>query len=416
MVRTLLISSEVKTAHAKVSVREADDLIRPFMNPLPCETIPLESSFGRMLGEPIYADRPYPVLDRVCMDGIAIEYDALGPGTRDFRISATGKAGEAPKASAGGSFCIEVMTGAPCPVGCDTVVPVEDIVLTGSNARIKSAERIRRGQNIQSSGSECRGGDQLVAEGDAMNPARAAIAASVGKDHVRVTRAPLIRVISTGDEIVDCDSRPEPWQVRRSNTVALGAMVDRLARVETAWAADDPDELNEKIRWGLEGSDMLILSGGVSAGKFDLVPDALNRAGVSMLFHKAAIRPGKPVWFGRGPGDKPVFGLPGNPVSFMVCFRRFAMPLLQSMAGYAPGQMPARIRLGCEVRTHRGLTMFLPVIAATDGEGALLGRPCPTNGSGDFCGLGRSDGFVEIDGGREFISEGESVPYFPWDG
>ena len=137
LVRTLPISSEVKTAHAKVSVREADDLIRPFMNPLPCETIPLESSFGRMLREPIYADRPYPVLDRVCMNGIAIEYDALGQGTRDFRISATGKAGEAPKASAGGSFCIEVMTGAPCPVGCDTVVSVEDIVLTGSNARIK---------------------------------------------------------------------------------------------------------------------------------------------------------------------------------------------------------------------------------------------------------------------------------------
>lgn len=416
MVCALLIPFQVNTAHAKVSVREADDLIRPFMKPLPCETIPLEKSFGRILGEPIHADRPYPALDRVCMDGIAIGYDALVRGIRDFRISGTGKAGEAPKASAGGSACIEVMTGAPCPIGCDTVVPVEDIVLAGIHAGIGSAERIRRGQNIQPGGSECRSGDLLIAEGEAMNPARAAIAASVGRDTVRVIRAPLIRVISTGDEIVDCGSRPEPWQVRRSNTVALGAMAARLAGVETRWTADDPEDLLGKIRWGLEGSDMLILSGGVSAGKFDLVPDALQRAGVSKVFHKAAIRPGKPLWFGRGPGDKPVFGLPGNPVSFMVCFRRFAMPLIQSMAGRAPGKTGLRIRLGSEVRTHRGLTLFLPVTAIATGDGGWMARPSPTKGSGDFCGLGRSDGFVEIDGDRDSIPEGESVPWFPWDG
>jgi molybdopterin molybdotransferase len=416
MVCGLLILSQVNAAHAKVSAREADDLIRPFMKPLPCESISLERSFGRMLGEPIHADRPYPALDRVCMDGIAIEYDALVRGIRDFRISGTGKAGEAPKASSGGSACIEVMTGAPCPIGCDTVVPVEDLVLDGIHAGIGSADHIRRGQNIQPCGSECRSGDRLIAEGEAMNPARAAIAASVGKDPVRVIRTPRIRVISTGDEIVEWGSRPEPWQVRRSNTVALCAMVGRLAEVETRWTADDPEDLHGKIRWGLEGSDMLILSGGVSAGKFDLVPDALHRAGVSMIFHKAAIRPGKPIWFGRGPGDKPVFGLPGNPVSFMVCFRRFAMPLLQSLAGRASGKTGLRVRLESEVRTHRGLTLFLPVTAPAAGDGEWLARPCPTNGSGDFCGLGRSDGFVEIDGDRDSIPEGDSVPYFPWEG
>lgn len=416
LVRALLIVSWVNAAHARISAREADDLIRPFMKPLLSERIPLEKAFGRVLGEPIHADRPYPALDRVCMDGVAIAYDALVRGTRDFRISGTNKAGEARQVSAGGSSCVEVMTGAPCPIGCDTVVPLEDIVRTGSRARIESTDRIRRGQNIQCGGSECRSGDRLIAEGESINPARAAIAASVGKASIRVIRAPLIRVISTGDEIVDCGTSPEPWQVRRSNTIALGAMVTRLADMESRWTADDPEDLHREIRWGLEASDMLILSGGVSAGKFDLVPDALQRAEVAMIFHKAAIRPGKPLWFGRGPGDKPVFGLPGNPVSFMVCFRRFVMPLLQSMAGRPPGKTGLRIRLASDVRTHRGLTTFLPVTAFAAEDGCRLGSPSPTKGSGDFCGLGRSDGFVEIDGERDFIPEGESVPWFPWDG
>ncbi len=404
----------MNATHAKLTLSEAEEVLCPFMVPLFAESIPLERSNHRILREPIRADRPYPSLDRVCMDGVAIKYSDWDSGIRNFEISGIAKAGVSPIKATGVNACIEVMTGAPCPYGCDTVIPVECINIVGNTVEVHSLTKVRQGQNIQSAGSDCTIGDVLVPEGAKLNPACAAIAASVGKDHIKVTRFPKIRMISTGDEIVTSGSRPEPWQLRGSNAMAMSTMVSDLARIECDWAADDPIQLEKKVRWGLEDSDMLVMSGGVSAGKFDLVPDILERVGVTMLFHKLAIRPGKPIWFGIGPGGKPVFGLPGNPVSFMICFRRFAMPVLQAMAGKSADQASFQIRLGERVRVQSGLTLFHPVKVVASRNGERIAYSSPTNGSGDFCGLGRSDGFVEIASEMEFIPGGDYVPYFPW--
>lgn len=398
-----------------VTVQEAEQRILPFRVPLPWEEVPLESAAGRILREPVRADRPYPVLDRVCMDGIAIRYAGVAAGSRSFRILGMGKAGAAPELLAEADGCIEVMTGAPCPFGADTVVPVEEIRIQDGSAELSAPERVRIGRNIQTRGSDCGAGETLVHEGERLNAARIAIAASVGLTRIRVTRTPFIRILATGDEIVGRGSHPEPWQIRGSNLQAVKAMIGGLARSESRWSEDNAGDLEAKIHWGLEGSDMLVLTGGVSAGKFDLVPQALEQAGVARIFHKAAIKPGKPVWFGRGPGGIPVFGLPGNPVSCMICFRRFAMPLIQSMAGLDTGAGSSRIRLSGKTGTRPGTVLFQPVTAIRDEAGAWRAQPCPINGSGDFCGLGKSDGFVEITGDAEFLSEGDSVPYFPWE-
>lgn len=400
---------------AMVSVAEAEALIRPFAIPLAGESLPLRRAAGRISMEPILSDRAYPTMDRVCMDGIAIRQESLATAGGEFRILGTGKAGSPPGTLSDPHGCFEVMTGAPLPIGADTVIPVEEITVQDGRARLARPDAIRRGQHIQSIGSDSPQGKILIPEGARLHAAHLAIAASVGMDGIRVHRRPAIRVVSTGDEIVSAGMRPQPWEIRGSNPIALGAMVAGIAEWEAVRAADRPDSLDESIRWGILDSDVLVLSGGVSAGKFDLVPDALLRNGVRRLFHKAAIKPGKPIWFGRGERGTPVFGLPGNPVSFMICFRRFVLPLIRAMAGHNNPPCPERIRLTAPIPAKPGVTTFQPVAMRTAGDRGPEARPVSITGSGDFCGLGLSDGFVEIPPGKEPIPEGESVPYYAWE-
>lgn len=379
---------------------------------------------GRILREPIAADRAYPPMDKICMDGIAIRFGDYSAGTREFRVIGIGKAGEEPIRSAGDGTCSEVMTGAPCPSGYDCVIPIEQVVYLGDFANVLPERSVRPGQNVHRMGSDCAAGRFLLSEGQRLNAARIAIAASVGMTSLKVTRRPVIRVIATGDEIVGPGKGPMPWQLRQSNAPALAAMMSGFASVETQWVRDDPDALRESIGWGLEGTDLFVLSGGVSAGKFDFVPAALESAGITRSFHKAAIRPGKPLWFGLTSDGRPVFGLPGNPVSFLICLRRFVLPLLHGMSGAAAPLRASRIRLGSEVNALPGQTHFLPVQCMRANDGGSIAVPCPTNGSGDFCGLGNSDGFVEIEPApltgsrphRSPIVAGDSVPWFPWEG
>lgn len=415
MASELLPNDLVTNLLAKVSVAEAEALIRPFAVPLAWENLPLRQAAGRISREPILSDRAYPTMDRVCMDGIAIRQECLGKDGGEFRILGTGKAGAPPGTLSDPFGCFEVMTGAPLPIGADTVIPVEEITVQGGTARLVRPEAIRRGQHIQSIGSDSPCGRILVAEGVRLHAAHLAIAASVGMDGIRVNRRPSIRVVSTGDEIVSAGVHPQPWEIRGSNPIALGAMVASLADWEAVRAADRPESLDESIRWGLQASDILVLSGGVSAGKFDLVPDALLRNGVGKLFHKAAIKPGKPIWFGRGERGTPVFGLPGNPVSFMICFRRFVLPLIRAMAGYHASPGPERVRLTAPVSAKPGVTSFQPVAIGTGVDRVPEARPISITGSGDFCGLGLSDGFVEIPPGKETLPEGESVPFHAWE-
>jgi molybdopterin molybdotransferase len=222
-------------------------------------------------------------------------------------------------------------------------------------------------------------------------------------------------ILSTGDELVPAKAEPLPWQIRESNAAGIECMLRGVAEVRRLASGDDPRELGEAIARGLEESDILILSGGVSAGRFDRVPDALRDAGVREVLHHAAIRPGKPLLFGMASDRKPVFGLPGNPVSSLICARRFVVPMVMAMAASPRNPGWRRVRLGVDAEKAEGLTHFVPARLECNGRGSPTAYPVPMRGSGDFVGLLPSDGFLELQEGRTSFQAEEAVRFVPWE-
>jgi molybdopterin molybdotransferase len=404
-----------------ISVAEADRLLAPFRDLFPAESVPLEAAAGRILREDICADREYPAQHRSRMDGIAIAHEAWEKGARAFAVAGIARAGD-PRTvlsrlshSSQESACVEIMTGAPIPEGCDTVIPYEDLTVENGAARVANAAVVRRGQFVHARGSDCPQGHPLVASGVPLNAARAAVAASVGKSRLLVARRPRLSIVSTGDELVDVEDVPLPHQLRASNAQGLRALFDPWAETALYQAGDDPALLSAVLKKALADADMLLVSGGVSAGKFDAVPATLEGLGVEKVFHKIAQKPGKPLWFGKGPGGCLAFGLPGNPVSALVCARRFVLPLLWARLGWsAPPSRSVRLAAG-NVALSR-LTQYLPV-RVLESEGVLQADPRPVNGSGDFAGLADSDGFAEFPPDSTTESHypaGTILAYFPW--
>ncbi len=407
-------ASEGCSAGDEIAIAEADRRLESYRGIFPEETVPLSQAAGRVLREPIAADRPYPPLDVVRMDGVAIAYRVWESGAREFPIAGLAKAGEARQILAHPSGCIEVMTGAPCPEGCDTVIPYEEIRRYEGRALAHTAHP-RPGQHVDAGGSQCDSGQVLVAARVRLTAPRLAVAASVGKSALRVTRLARIAVVATGDELVEVETAPLPHQIRLSNPFGLGALLRTLAEIRVETAGDDPARLSELFGRCLESADMLLVTGGVSAGKLDFVPEVLGRLGVKPVFHRLAQKPGKPLWFGVSPAGQPVFGLPGNPVSALVCARRFVVPLLQFNSGLNPFSPVPQIRLAADIRSWERGTLFVPVALRAEEAGWLTAVPQPTQGSGDFTRLGDSDGFVEIPAGRGVVRAGEAAPYYAWE-
>jgi molybdopterin molybdotransferase len=394
---------------------EADLLIGQNLQCLPIESLPLAQCAGAVLRENIYAERDQPPFDRVAMDGVALASQAFTSGRRAFPIQATQAAGDSPLTLAAAHGCIEVMTGAVLPGGCDCVVPVEQITVAGGAATLGPAVRVEPWHNVHRRGSDTRQGTLLLTAGVKLRAPEVAIAASAGMARIRVSSQPMLVVISTGNELVEPGEPVLAHQIRRSNAYAIVSDLREhgFQRVADDHIRDDARELRDRLRFHLKTHDVLVLSGGVSMGRFDLVPTVLTELGVRPIFHKVAQRPGKPLWFGVAPSGAAVFGLPGNPVSTLVCLTRYVLPALLGSLGHNP--TPAeRIALGSPVTVTPPLTHFLPVRLEQDDWGRAWALPSPTNGSGDFTSLAGTDGFVELPPGPHTYPKGHVTRFYRW--
>ena len=395
---------------------QAEELIGQHLQCLPIESLPLAQCAGAVLRENIYAERDAPPFDRVSMDGIALDSGAVSSGVRRLCIQATQAAGDPALVLSSRTSCIEVMTGAVLPSGCDSVVAVEEIAIRDGRAELAHGVSVEAGQNVHRRGTDTRQGTLLVAAGVRLRAPEIAIAAAAGMPRIRVSSQPMLAVISTGNELVEPGEPVLPHQIRRSNAYGIVAALRShgFQRVADDHIADDLGELKRRLKFHLETHDVLVLSGGVSMGKFDLVPKALDELGVRPIFHKVAQRPGKPLWFGVASSGAAVFALPGNPVSSLVCLRRYVVPALFASLGQTPAAPVEKIALGGPVTVKPALTFFMPVRLELDDWGRPWAIPQPTNGSGDFTALAGTDGFVELPPGPNTYAKGFISRLYRW--
>ena len=402
-----------------LTTAEAKEAIAVAMPTFGSEAIDFAAASGRVLRQPVRAERDQPPFNRVTMDGIAVKYDVLLQGATRFRISGTQHAGD-PAAvlpdDLADPHCIEIMTGAVLPVGSDCIIPVERITQSNGFADVEPAYRAERNQFIHAQGSDHRQGVEVLAPGSVVSPTEIAIIASCGLQRVEVSKQPVIRVISTGNELVPAGKPLKAHQIRLSNGPALIAMLKRQGfhNCRHEHLLDDPETLRTAIGQQLREAGVLILSGGVSMGKADYVPGVLTDLGVTMVFHKISQRPGKPMWFGMGPDSQAVFALPGNPVSTLVCCRQYVLPALYDASGRGPGREEWAL-LTEDVIFKPELTCFLPVRLQSNVDGTARARPQPTNTSGDFTALGGTDGYVELAREQSYFAHGSPVRLHRWD-
>jgi molybdopterin molybdotransferase len=398
-----------------ITPRLAEEAINSRLTCLPIESLPLAQCVGGTLRENVYAERDQPPFDRVAMDGIAIDGETLRRGNRRFVVQETQAAGAPQTKLQAPTHAIEVMTGAMLPLGCDCVIPVEQIVVEEGVAVVNAAVTPAPHLNVHRRGSDGRQGDLLLATGTLLRAPEIAVAASAGMDRIRVSSQPAIMVVSTGDELVEPGEPIEEFQVRRSNAYALTATLRQrgFARIGDDHVRDDERLLSERLALHLTTHEMLILSGGVSMGRFDLVPKVLMKLGVQEVFHKVAQRPGKPLWFGIGPQGQAVFGLPGNPVSTLVCLIRYVVPAIAAAMG-TRRERAERMALASPVTFQSPLTYFLPISIQQDDWGRAWAEPRPPNGSGDFLSLAGTEGFVELPPGPNTYPKGFVTSVYRW--
>jgi molybdopterin molybdotransferase len=395
-------------------VDEATSAIMSLAASAGIEEISLLDAVGRVCGRDVCADRDFPPYDRVAMDGAAIAATAWREGRRVFAVQGVQPAGAAPLRLSLPDRCIEVMTGAVLPSGCDAVIPIEDLERTQEGLRARYGIAVTPGQNVHRRGADRRQGDLLIRPGTRLLGAEVAVLASVGASRVPVVRMPRVGVVATGDELVAVSSRPRAHQVRMSNgwAVAGSLAAAGFGRVEVITLPDDPRRLHMIIGRLLRRCDVLVTSGGVSAGKTDYLPAVLEGLGVRRFFHKVRQRPGMPFWFGAAPDGPPVFALPGNPVAVLVGLHRYVIPFLERCTGAAA--IEERARLATPFVFDRPLTLFLPVRLVHGDDGAVVAHPATGNGPGDIASLLGTDGFVELPAERSEFAAGEAFPLYRW--
>jgi molybdopterin molybdotransferase len=394
---------------------EAEQLIGQHLACLPIESLPLSQCSGAVLRENVYAERDQPPFDRVAMDGIALDSGAPREGVRRLRIQSMQAAGHPALTLSSSRDCIEVMTGAVLPQGCDAVVPVEEIKVEAGQAQLPPTATVEPWQHVHRRGSDARQGALLLTTGTRLSSPDVAIAASAGMARVRVSSQPRIVVISTGTELIEPGDSILPHQVRRSNVYGMVAALQRhgFQRVADDHVIDDAAQIRSRLKFHLDTHDVLILSGGVSAGRLDLIPEALERLGVRRVFQRVAQRPGKPLWFGIGASGAAAFALPGNPVSALVCLSRFVVPAVFAAMGQTPAPRE-KIALSAAVTVNSALTHFIPVRTEADEWGRPWAQPCLTNTSGDYTALAGTEGFVELPPGPNTYPKGFVTRLYRW--
>jgi molybdopterin molybdotransferase len=349
------------------------------------------------------------------MDGIAVDSESLRRGQRRFRIQGTQAAGAPPLRLKSIDEAIEVMTGAILPHGCDNVIPYEQLDLADGFGSLNAAVVTTPYHNVHRRGADSRQGRLLLESGTLLRAPEIAVVASAGMARVRVSSQPAIMVMSRGNELIEPGDAIADFQVRRSNAYAVAATFRRrgFGRVGDDHVLDDERLLRERLSLHLTTHEVVVLSGGVSMGKFDLVPKVLMQLGVQEVFHNVAQRPGKPMWFGIGPHGQSIFGLPGNPVSTLVCLIRYVIPAIAEAMGTKRAP-PERLALAASVTFKPALAYFLPVVIEHDDWGRAWANPKPPNGSGDFLSLAGTDGFVELPPGPNTYAKGFVTSVYRW--
>ena len=375
------------------------------------ESVSVAKATGRVLRQSIVAERDQPPFDRVMMDGIGF---TSSDNQREFPIQGMQQAGDAVMTLENGK-CIEVMTGTPRPDGVDTIVPVERISVADGVATLEDGYEPKAGRHIHPQGSDYKKGDELLRPGARVSPLDIAIIASCGYTDIDVAADPVVRIISTGNELVPAGDPIEDHQIRMSNGPAIEALLGRHGYQDCTQdhIADDVDTLRDALGKHLDEANVLILSGGVSMGKADYVPQVLADLNVDVVFHKVSQRPGKPMWFGKGPKGQLVFALPGNPVSALVCCRQYVVPSLVKASGVRTPP-PEFAALASSVSFKPELTCFQPVKLTSNTSGQVIAIPVKTNTSGDFASLSGTDGYVELPKEQTLFDAGTSVFLHRW--
>lgn len=378
------------------------------------ELVALLDSVGLILAEPVLADRNLPPFPRATRDGYAVLAADLAQLPAKLRVISEIKAGTNVAIKLERGQAAAIMTGAPVPVGADSVVMVEYTSPIGDHVEITKKTAV--GENIVATGAEARRGERLLSPGARLDHAAIALVSSVGKSHLIVYSKPRVAVLATGDELVDIEVPPGPNQIRNSNSYSLAAQIQQAGGEPALLpiAPDDRERLRELITDGLE-ADLLLLTGGVSMGKYDLVEEVLAELRAEFFFTGARIQPGRPIVFGRvappsSPEPRYFFGLPGNPISTMVTFELFVRPALEALAGMSPQKLLfLHAKLKSEIKTKPGLKRFLP--AFLSGEfGQAEVELIRWQGSGDMAANARANCYIVIPPDREQIAAGEWVP------
>jgi molybdopterin molybdotransferase len=401
-----------------ISVAEARDSIVDRLRPLPPELTPLTPSVtGLVLSEDVASDLDLPPYDKAMMDGYAVRSADFAEGRGTVGVVEEITAGRTPQHKLGPGQAARIMTGAPVPIGADAVIMVEYTRPLDDGRVAVDDKPPKPGQHIMFRGREMRAGEVVLTSGTVLGSAALGLLATVGRTDALLVPAPRVAIVATGDELVEAGTKLEGACIRNSNGPMLAAMVYRAGGRPTCLgiARDNRAELQALVEQGLR-ADVLILSGGVSAGTLDLVPGVLQEASVTAHFHRVAMKPGKPVFFGTGPRGTAVFGLPGNPVSSLVCFELFVRPALRRIGGYT-SVLPMTVRavLAEDFRHRSDRPTYHPAVLE-ETPFARSVRPVAWLGSADLKALARANALVLFPPGEGTLSAGQTFEVFPLNG
>ncbi|MFL5789039.1 MAG: molybdopterin molybdotransferase MoeA [Flavisolibacter sp.] len=396
-----------------ISVEEAEKIVLDQVRDYGIEKVNIENAVGRILAEDIVADRDFPPFNRVTMDGIAISYNSIEKGINEFRIKNIQTAGEDPHTVIEPEECIEIMTGASLPFSTDTVISYEEIKINNGIATVETS-RITKGQNIHFKGKDKKQNSIVLEKGNVIDAISISIAASVGAIVLSVKKIPNVVVISTGNELVDINTTPSVTQIRQSNNHLVKASLLKYGIDADLLHIDDNSEfIKKQLQHCLRLYDVIIISGGVSMGKFDFIPSSLEELQVQKLFHKVRQRPGKPFWLGTHANRQLVFAFPGNPVSTFLCLNRYFIPWLEKSLGIKKKKIPYAI-LNENISFNPPLHYFLQVALAFTKEGEIQAIPLEGNGSGDFTNLTESEAFMELPAEQNNFIKGSRLRIWPF--
>ncbi|MEQ9405700.1 MAG: molybdopterin molybdotransferase MoeA [Cyclobacteriaceae bacterium] len=385
-----------------ISVQEALKIVRAHAVDFGSETIHFMDATGRVLDEDIRADRDFPPFNRATMDGICLSLKDWQSGISAFPISGEQFAG-APQQSLQQGTCMEIMTGAVVPHGADVVIRYEDLNIKNGAATV-NLDAVTELMNVHLKGHDAEENSVLIKSGKRISQGDIGILTSVGKTSVQVKKQPRIAIISAGDELVEPDQGPLPHQIRKSNVYTLCSLLkSRGLSYELFHINDEMEEINTELGGILERFDLILLSGGVSKGKKDFIPEALENHKVKKHFHRINQRPGKPLWFGSNE-NVTVFGFPGNPVSTIACYSVYCKTWLDHSSGLKP--VVSKAALTQDIQFEKELTFFVHVSISNE-EGQLKATPLRGNGSGDLVSLSTADGFMELPAEKDHFKKGE---------